>query len=153
METQRGVYPRFFAGEAITAAISADGIGKAVMYKSGEVEEVFEATEAGFADFAGIIATVDAEATITRVNSHVNQGVRNVALGDAVGLENDTMTDALIDGAVNFGDLLTTADGGKFQKLTLSATPTAEEVLKIVGRAMETLTDSGVGKVHIWVRK
>lgn len=154
MEYQRGIAPRYFAGATITAAIDANGVGKAVIFDTG-VDEVIECTEAGYQKFAGIIQSVDAEATVTRSNASVNQGARNVAEGDAVGVVNDHFVEVLVSGAVGFGDFLTTDDGGKLQKLTISATPTAEEIFKIVGRSMGIVTDEEGGsvKAHVWVRK
>jgi len=155
MATQRGVYPGFIAGENITEAINANGIGKAVMYNVGTDQEVLVATAAGYQNFAGVIGSVDAAATITRTDEYAHQGARNVKEGDRLGIENDVMTDVLISGAVEYGDFLTTADGGKFQKLVVDATETATDVMKIVGRVVqgETTSDGGVVKAHIWVRK
>lgn len=157
METQRGVYPFFIAGADISSAINANGVGKAVMYNVGYDQEVIECTEAGYKNFAGVIATVDAEATITRSDNYVHQGARNVVDGDILGLENDIMLDVLVAGAVEFGDFLTTADGGKFKKLTLTSSEneTAAQVMKIVGRAMgdQDSQSGGTVKAHIWVRK
>lgn len=155
MENQRGVAPRMFAGDIIEDAIDADGIGKAVMYVTGEAETVVEATADGYAMFAGVIATVGPGATISRTNANVNQGGRDVAEGDTLGIENDHMRDVLIEGEVAAGDFVTTADDGKFKKLSLSATMTAEEGMKIVGRAMQNqfVGAGGVAKVHFWVRK
>ena len=66
---------------------------------------------------------------------------------------NDHMIDVLVTGTVAFKDFLTLADDGKFQKLTLSATPTATELMQIVGRVMASRTGAGQTKAHIWVRK
>lgn len=152
METQRGIAPRFFAGEDIANIINSDGVGKALIYGEGD-EEVLEGTEAGYADFAGVAITVDPEATVTRTNALVNAGGRSVIEGDSVGVLNDHMIDVLVTGTVAFKDFLTLADDGKFQKLTLSATPTATELMQIVGRVMAGRTGAGQTKAHIWVRK
>ena len=152
MTIQRGVNPAFYAGEDIEDAIDANGVGKAVIYNVGTDQEVLEGTEDDYADFAGVIITVDAEATITREDNFVHNGARNVKDGDMVGLENDGFVMVNVSDAVNFGDFLTTDDDGEFQKITVSTTD-AQEVMKIVGRALGTIDKAGAVKAHIWVRK
>ena len=155
METQRGVAVRFFVGEkaTITDALNENGVGKAVMYDGGD-ETVVEADAAGYANFAGVIATVGAGATVSRVNTNVNQGGRDVAAGDAVGVLNDHIIEVLVTEPVVGGDFITSDEGGAFKKLTLSATADAEEVMQICGRAMKASDDeAGTVIAMIWVRK
>ena len=154
MQTQRGIAITFIAGEDIDSAIDANGVGKAVIY--GDLEgEVLEGTEAGYADFAGIVEHVSAMSTVSRTNANVNQGARDVPEGEAVTVYNDYVIEVLIEGTVSYGDFLTTADDGKLKKLTLSATPTAPEMMKIVGRAFEDQDTEAGGKALalVWVRK
>lgn len=145
MRTQRGKAVRFFAGAPITNALDAHGIGKAVTYGTG-VAEVIEGVEANAAKFAGVIKTVDFEASVVRSNALVNFGARSVVAGDAVGLITQEFAEVIVTETIAFGDLLTLDSSGHFKKLTLSATPTAEEVLKICARAMSssgTVTTTG----------
>jgi hypothetical protein len=140
MQIQRGVAVRYFAGAAISDAIDSNGVGKAVIHGT-DAEEVIEGTEAGYYKFAGVVKAVEAGAT-------------DAAEGDAVSVDNDKIVDVLMAGAVSYGDFITTAADGKFQKLTLSATVTAEEVLKICGRVVGAgLGQAGTTKALIWVRK
>lgn len=140
MNIQRGIAVRYFAGAAITDAINADGVGKAVVHGT-DAEEVIEGTEALYYKFAGVVKAVEAGAT-------------DAAEGDTVSVDNDKIVDVLMAGAVAYGDFITTAADGKFQKLTLSATVTAEEVLKICGRVVGAgTTGAGQTKALIWVRK
>jgi hypothetical protein len=141
MQTQRGIAIRYFATAAITDAVDANGVGKAVIH-SGDAEEVAEGTEAGYADFAGVIKSV-------------RGGKTDAELGDEVGVDNDKVVEVKMSGASAYKDLITTDDDGKFQKLTLSATPTAEEILKICGRILGSGTeeDGDTTTALIWVRK
>lgn len=153
MQTQRGIAMTFIAGEEILSALNANGVGKAVVY--GDVAgEVLEGTEDAYADFAGVIEHVSAMATVNRTNPNVNQGARDVAEGDAVSVYNDHVMEVLMDGQCSYGDFLTLADDGKFQALSVSATPTAPETMQIVGRALD---DCGAKDTTvlalIWVRK
>lgn len=152
MEEQRGIAPHFFAEAAITSAIDANGVGKAVVYGTS-ARKVLEGTEALATDFAGVISTVDSEATVTRTNALVNQGSFNVAEGDILGLVNDHIVKVRVSGAVGYKKYITLDDGGLFKEHTLSATPTAEEVLKICGRALEAADEAGSITAMIWVRK
>jgi hypothetical protein len=140
MQIQRGVAIRYFAGAEIADAVDANGVGKAVIHGTN-AEEVIEGTEAGYAKFAGVVKAVEAGAT-------------TAALGDTVSVDNDKVVDVKMAGAVNYGDFITTAADGKFQKLTISATVEAEEVLKICGRVIgASLGAAGTTKALIWVRK
>lgn len=140
MQVQRGIAIRYFAGAAIADAISATGVGKAVIHGT-DAEEVIEGTEAGFDKFAGVVKAVQG-------------GQTDAAEGDTVSVDNDKVVEVQMAGAVSYGDFITTAADGKFQKLTFSATMTAEEVLKICGRVIGAgLDGAGTTKALIWVRK
>ncbi len=159
MKTQRGIAIRYFAGEKIENAIEVIGtlgdqkfVGKAVKY-GDDPETVELAGEDDYADFAGVIKTVSAEASVERTQSNVNAGGRTVEEGDAVGVLNDHVILVKAEGEINYKDLLTTAADGKMQSLALSATETAPEIMKICGRAMADAQSGEAFPALIWVRK
>ena len=153
MEEQPGKAIHMFAGEDIESIIDKNGIGKALVF-GGDDREVLEGQEDLVNDFAGVASFVDPEATVTRSPSQlVNQGDWNVAEGDIIGVLNDHVVPVKVSGAVPYKSYITLDDDGLFKALTLSATPTAAEVLKICGRALEGINKAGVITAMIWIRK
>lgn len=138
MQIQKGMAIKFEAEEDIENAISDTGVGKAVIFGSqaGTVKIGTDPKR-----FAGVIISCEA-------------GARSVKAGEAVGVLNDGIIEVKVNGAVSYGSYITLDDDGAFKAATISATPTAAEVLSICGVAMGTTTSSGgVIPALIYIRK
>jgi len=124
-EVQPGIAIKYTAGED-----ASDVEGKVVVYGTAE-DEVVIGNE-GNTKFAGVIISVTgARSESTAI------GVIDMKEGDNIGVVNDGIVEVKASGPIEYGDALAIADEGLVKALPVDATPTAADIMKMIGRAQE----------------
>jgi hypothetical protein len=73
--------------------------------------------------------------------------------GDNIGVVNDGIVEVKASGPIEYGDALAIADEGLVKALPVDATPTAADIMKMIGRAQEDAENGKIFKALIFARK